>query len=176
MFKAVIYERATMNKEGVYKLIEIHYRENYKRTIKYISSNAGSRHNAEDILQETYMRALKYWASLEIRNNDSMNKWFRGILRNCFKDYKIDLLEKGITTDQVDRIEGNNHPGYVKRWFGEIEKKISSRNDRDKYILNLYFLNQFKIGEIVDLVPETFFTIRKLVANFRKELREEYGK
>lgn len=166
-----------MNKEEVYKLIEDHYRDNFNRMVKYISRNSGNRHNAEDILQEAYTRALLYWKSLEARHDKSMNEWFRGILKNCFRDSLREQLEKGIVVEgHVDKIVDHNHSGYARKWLKEIKEKMRLYNKKDEYILNLYFIYQYKIYEIEMLVRESFIYVKNLVQKFRRELREDYGK
>src|SRR3546814_14161868 len=54
-------ESELMDKEEAYKIIEYHYRNNFKNLISRYSRQFQSHSRAEDIVQEAYTRALQYW-------------------------------------------------------------------------------------------------------------------
>src|SRR3546814_3055187 len=77
-------ESELMDKEEAYKIIEYHYRNNFKNLISRYSRQFQSHSRAEDIVQEAYTRALQYWNRYS--PEQPFGAWFNGILLNCVKD------------------------------------------------------------------------------------------
>jgi DNA-directed RNA polymerase specialized sigma24 family protein len=66
------------------KLFDAHYRSNYAGLVKKVYRTAGSLHNAEDIVQESYARALEYYADTV----EDFDKWFSTVMFNVMRDHK----------------------------------------------------------------------------------------
>jgi RNA polymerase sigma factor (sigma-70 family) len=59
--------------------------ENHARFLAFVQRRVGSREEAEDILQEAFVRSLDHASSL--RDSDSATAWFYRVLRNALTDY-----------------------------------------------------------------------------------------
>jgi RNA polymerase sigma factor (sigma-70 family) len=59
--------------------------DNHARFLAFVERRVGSREEAEDILQEAFVRSLDRASS--IRNSDSATAWFYRVLRNALTDY-----------------------------------------------------------------------------------------
>ena len=66
------------------KIFDKHYRANKNHMLKKVYRTAGSVHNAEDIVNESYTRALE-WYHDEVVDFD---KWFNTIVFNVLRDHK----------------------------------------------------------------------------------------
>lgn len=74
-----------MEQQQVYELIETHYREEQPRIVARIGRYLKHRANAEDVVQEAYLRMIKYWKAYD--GEQEIGKWFGSILNNTIKDF-----------------------------------------------------------------------------------------
>ncbi len=82
--------------------------ENHARFLAFLERRVGSRDDAEDILQEAFVRSLEHTPSLE--SSTSATAWFYRVLRNAMTDYfrrkdsRTRALDRlAAETDQADR-------------------------------------------------------------------------
>ena len=159
-----------IEKTEVYKLIEEHYRTNFKRLVKRFSGASQSRHNAEDLVQEAYTRACQYWKSFD--NEKDFDKWFMRIVVNCLKDKIKEEKEHGSVSGM--EMTAEVRPNVLNRLIIEDVKRIIKKQPENiAYILSLFFFGQYRGAEIAEIVPESHTYIRQLIHNFRKHLRDE---
>jgi RNA polymerase sigma factor (sigma-70 family) len=59
--------------------------DNHQRFLAFLERRVGSREEAEDILQEAFVRSLDHASSL--RSSTSATAWFYRVLRNAVTDY-----------------------------------------------------------------------------------------
>lgn len=78
--------------------IEQFYLANHDLYVKRLSRKAGSVQNAEDIVQEAFLRALFYADSYAAREDQDMEKWFNSILRRALVDFMRVETKQGMTS------------------------------------------------------------------------------
>lgn len=159
-----------MNKQEVYKLIEDHYRNNHKSLVNKITMRAGQPANAEDIVQETYAKALQYWNSFNPEAG-SIDKWIGSILFNAASSFYRQEILRGMAVDSdEDIVEQPNAPTRIM--VKEVEKYIHNlpRGNR-KTVAELFFLKDYSCREIADVCPESPSAIRKIVQRLRDDMR-----
>jgi DNA-directed RNA polymerase specialized sigma24 family protein len=66
------------------KIFDKHYRANKNNMLKKVYRTAGSVQNAEDIVNESYARALEYYSDAV----EDFDKWFNTIVFNVLRDHK----------------------------------------------------------------------------------------
>lgn len=154
-----------------YKIVEKHYRENYRRYVKQLIGRVVGKCPtlAEEVVQEAYTRAIQYLASYN-KDKKPFDKWFRTILNNALRDHKKE--EKGYVVS-FDEVEDTNdylppimNKEFIERAFVEIEKY----NKQKQEVLILWFKYQYKPRDIEKLVGMSSTNIRKTISNFRKDL------
>lgn len=154
-------------------IIEEHYRKNFSILVKKLSGFLGH-HSAEDALQNSYMRAIQY-----CKCEDSFNKYFGGILRNCIKDIQRDNILRGIVDRNLEQHLTIFNTTYhspeeemaAKEDVSDIQKKINQRPEAQRDVLQAFFIEQRSYNEILKLIPDTNYPyLRKIVSSFRKEL------
>lgn len=159
-----------MNKEELYKEIETHYRKNHKRLIKMISNLVGNSHNAEDVVQNTYVKALEYWKSFE--PNSNLDAWIRRIFTNCIKDKINDERHHGMKDDSLDEVV---YPKIVdKKLLEKLYIFIEEQSEPVKKILKLHFFEEYSSKDISIVVPEGYDNIRKIIQRFRDQVKVMY--
>lgn len=157
-----------MTKEEVYDLIEENYRDNFKFFTNRLSRFNQSRHNAEDIIQEAYTRALQYWKAYN--PEQEIGQWIHGIIGNSTRDFFRAESVQGMGLDLAsdDRIDG---AAMARLELTDLLEMFDEQPWRTAKILKLFFLDQFSVKEIEQIVPESGANIRKIVQRFREEIR-----
>jgi len=162
-----------VTQEEIYKLIEQHYRTNYRRLVKGLSSNSGSSHNAEDVVQNAYFRACEYWTSYD--ETSDFKGWFNQILNNSLRDKINEERMHGAVDDTVS-VETQKPRALHKIMLNQVTEFIKSHPEKLRKILELYFLQQYRSKDIAKVVPERVHHIEQLVYMFRKALKEKFGR
>jgi len=152
-------------------LIEAHYKKNFNTLVKRYSFRAGTEWDAEDIVQNSYENAIKYFKSF---NGNDFNKWFGTILVNTFKDYKA--KENGMGHDEFD--EDDFHAEHaslqVKQAHKEISARIQAKEEPTREVLKLWFEDDFMPKDIAIIAGVTPNNCKVIINRFRNELKEIY--
>lgn len=155
-----------MNKE-----IEEHYIKNRRMLVKRLSFRSDSIQDAEDVVQEAYYRALKYIASFN--QEASFENWFTRILRNAIKEEKRKKFNlppiESFDEDEIAPLPDSN---MQKRLLKSIEESINEeRNEHIKEILKLYYIQGFKLAEIVQITNENYNAVNNMVHKFKRAIK-----
>jgi RNA polymerase sigma-70 factor (ECF subfamily) len=73
--------------------------DNHARFLAFLQKRVGSRDEAEDILQDAFVRSLDHASSL--RNSSSATAWFYRVLRNAITDYYRRQDRQGRALDRL---------------------------------------------------------------------------
>jgi RNA polymerase sigma factor (sigma-70 family) len=152
--------------------IEKHYLANRQKLVKRASFRTGSDNWAEDIVQETYERILKYRKSYD---GDNPDKWINTILNNCIRDFKN--IENGHTVDEFVEEDSDSIqcPHYSEHIMREVYELIDTKSLLSQEILTLFFKYEYTPADIEKLTTHSYSNCHKIVSRFRQELKELYG-
>ncbi len=155
----------------MYEAVEKHYVENRKRLVSRLSFRAGSEAVGEEIVQESYYRALKYLNSFDGSNFD---KWFSMILTNTLREYMA--IEKGYSSDENLEIDEDfiECQGYVKMFSNEIYSLIDKKKEEQKEILLMFFKQGYSSVDISRITRYSYSQCHQTIQRFRNELRGKY--
>lgn len=155
----------------LYKQIEEFYRDNYSTLVKRLKRRAGGEENAEDVLQEAFYRALKYWDSYN-PDKQPIGAWFNTIMNNTLKRHQSEQMQGGATIpyDEHEHEEGYDCPAEDNLRLEEVIGKLSKCNERNRNILYLYFIKGYRIKEIQDVVGGGYSGIRMLIHRFKLDM------
>ncbi len=165
--------REKMNK------IEPFYRENYKKQVKKIGYMLGGDWvSAEDVVQEAYIRAVKYGDSYS-EERSSLKTWFNTILYNSFRDWQKLDREKGIVKAPLT----DNVPEEVvflqcNEFRGLIKKELSSLmgDERVRTVLHLWYILGYSAKEISQVVNNmTVTNVTTLTNRFKKLMYDKHS-
>lgn len=154
------------------QLIEEHYLKQRRVLVKRMSFRCGD--YAEDVVQEAYARAIKYFSSY--KPEYSFDNWFGRILNNCLKEHKN--AEKGYTalTFEEEEVDGVPCNRFAESVVKEINELIDTKSVVSMDVLRYHFQQGYSAKEVSEISEYSYANCHKIINRFRQELRELYGK
>ena len=146
-------------------LVEEHYKGNFKRMVNLYSGKFGNSWEAEDVVQEGYSRAIKYFDSFD--DTRSIDKWINRIMYRSFIDYKnAERPNYELVVEDVEDLSYN--PKDLER----VVQFIHDQKDSIREVLRLYYIyghGPLAISQITGM-PQT--NVSSITTRFRGTLIE----
>ena len=151
------------------------YSASHKDLYKYCRSLCGNDADAQDLMQQTYLKALK---SLEKLNDENLPAWLRSVARNIFLD---NLRKSRYSAEELTEIPDNsNNPEFIaeKRDIGRILLKTlkDCLSPVQRMTVILYYYDEKSVSEIARIMQCSVGTVESRLYYARKKLREELKK
>lgn len=149
--------------------LETYFRENYDNLIKTARKRVGnySLHNAEDAVQEAFVRALKYFRTYN--ESEDIDGWFKGILFNVINYLKGQERDQGVVYNEGATPIGGALEKLI--FVEEIDNTLKRSSRRDQAILSNYFLDGMKSREISELMHVSHDVVRDVIRRYRSRVR-----
>ena len=145
------------------ELYEVHYKE----LLAYGSRMSGSKELAEDLVQETFVRALMHTEVVEDLSPSKRRAWLFRTLKNLFFDrYRRVILE--------NEYEQSWQPAYSEeQGIQEVENAmlLQSLKPEDRAIFQLRYFDGYSAEEISEMMNLPPGTIRSKLSRCRKLLK-----
>lgn len=156
--------------------IKSFYEQEYDILVKKLVNRAGGRENAEDVVMESFARALQYFKSYD-PNRKEFGAWFNTILNNTLRDFKRVERNYGMNLEADESIlEAYNLDSDAKETVSEIKKRIRRKPQHTREILKLYYLHQYTPKDIENVTEHPRGTILSTITRFKNEIKEWYDK
>ena len=143
------------------------YEDHYKELVAYGTSMCGSKELAEDLVQETFVRALMNTETVEDLSPNKRRAWLFRTFKNLFFDrYRRAVLES--------EYEQNWQPEYLEdHGIQEIENAMLLRSiqPQDRAIFQLRYFNGYSAEEISQMMDLPPGTVRSKLSRCRKALK-----
>ena len=134
---------------------------------RYVRAHIGSRADAEDILQETYMAAFQGFAALKSR--DAFLPWVLGIARRkCADWYRAQARRKEVLTDTFPERTGENPD------FSAVEETLDALPERDRLMLQLFYRDMLSQKQISGRLRIPEGTVKSRMNAARVRFRAAY--
>ena len=144
------------------------YADHYKELVAYGTHMSGSKEFAEDLVQETFVKALVNTETLLDLSPNKQRAWLFRTFKNLFIDrYRRAVLES--------EFEQNWQPEYTEdRGMQEIENAmlLQSINPQDRAIFQLRYFDGYSAEEIAQMMNLSSGTIRSKLSRCRKFLKQ----
>jgi len=147
------------------KLIEEHYRQNYKQFVKLATNRVPNKSVAlaEEAVQEAYTLAIKYFRTYDPAKGNFQN-WFYYILRNAIKATMnregsvtiVELDETSMSATDLDR-----------KYIAWILQHIDQSKEPEQTVLRMFFYHGFKTIEIAEFLNKKHDAIRQTIYKWR---------
>ena len=157
-----------MQKGGTKPLWEELYEDHYKELVAYGTRMSGSKELAEDLVQETFVKALMNTETVADLSPSKQRAWLFRTFKNLFFDrYRRAVLELDY--------EQNWQPEYMEDpGMQEIENAmlLQSINPQDRAIFQLRYFDGYSAEEIAQMMNLPPGTIRSKLSRCRKFLKQ----
>lgn len=159
----------------MYPEIENFYSENFKQLVKRYHNRAGSRQNAEDVVQEAFSRAMKYYDNFQ-ESKKEFGAWFNTIANNALRDFKNDEKRMGMSVEFEEEDWGIPLDIEDKVLKQRIRSKIDEKPMPQSQVLHLRFNKQYMTKEISEMMDIPQRTAINIIVRFQKEIEDWYAK
>lgn len=155
--------------------LEDFFSANYRKLVARTKGRAGTPENAEDIVQESFVRALKYWGSFDPAHKE-LGAWFNTILNNATKAYMKVENNFGMSMEfDENDVEPEQFKPTDVRLIKRIESDIAKKSLQSQEVLSLYFLHDYSVQAIMEVTDIDAKSIKNRVTRFKAELNNRYG-
>lgn len=148
---------------------------NHRRFLSFLEARAGSRHDAEEILQNAFVRSLQ--KASEIRDSENAVAWFYRLLRNAIVDHYRSSSASQRSLDAFARqlSESNEHSDpAVERVICEcVGELVSVLKPEDADLITRVDLQGANMTSVADLLGITPGNARVRLHRARTALRHE---
>ncbi|MNZ37627.1 RNA polymerase sigma factor YlaC [compost metagenome] len=157
-------------------VIEDYFRKEYRTLCKRVYRRAGTMENAEDVVQEAFARALKYYPAFD-NSGKEFGAWFSTILNNSLNSFTRAEMNYGMCEElDEDHIEGEPMSEVEENMLAKVNELIDKKPPHIAEMLRLYFLNGYKPKEIAEILEVKDINIRMTVMRFKEDMREQLGR
>lgn len=139
-----------------------------KHLYNFIRKALNFSHDADDVFQETLLKAFRYFHSY--RRDKSFKTWIFTIAHNLVKDHfrRGRSLEPMEDMDAVAVVNDAAVPQDVKDIYG-----LAGRlKPRQREVFFLYYYNEFKVPEIVEITGLTKANVKYSLHQARKAVQK----
>lgn len=148
--------------------IEELYGKFYKDILAYCSAMTKDSAAAEDLVQETYMRAMTHWGDLEDLSRGQRRAWLYRTARNLFID-QVRKQSRETPAEEEQLALAAFQEDLSRAAVGQL---IARLPDSEKALFTMRYFegyNSKELGELFDLPPAT---VRSRLASAKRRLRE----
>ena len=154
---------------------EDYFKKSYLFLIKQLVARKIDCYDAEDIVQEAFLRSMVYFDSFD-NKYCTYGQWFSGILNRCQKDFHRAEKVQGMSVEIKDNhLMTNEDFGVNNKTVKEIEAEIGRMAEKSRYICYLYFIRGHTPREISRIVDSKATVVSDIVLQFKKRMLKKYG-
>lgn len=152
------------------EVVDQHYRKYYDRLVRSLWRVVGP-DNAEDVVQEAYARALKYWSSFDA-DVSTFPTWFSTILKNATSD---NLSSRRGAPAQLEihdhmKVLGASGGAFEQARLSDIADRLGLEAPEAKKAITMVLIEGYTSQEAAEVCDLTPTNVRKVVERFRKKL------
>lgn len=155
------------------EIIEAFYKDNYRELCKRVAGRAGGMYNAEDVVQEAFSRAIKYWPSFTPGKHE-LGAWFNTIVANSLTNFTREEKSYGTCVefdeDQCDGVPMSQCDQHTREALYRIASQMSPKH-KEIVMLSLRFgYTRKEISEVLDIPVGG---VKIVLERFRAEAKEK---
>lgn len=156
-------------------MLENFYNNNHKRLVNQVHRRVDNRDLAEDIIQECFLRALRFESSYDPKKSP-FRTWFNAIMNNTIYDArrgKLDDLTEPLDELSIGAKATDNSHGVLNRDEKEsiYEALQSTDNPRHRRVAELFYVLGYSTKEITMIEEElTQSNVTTIVLRFRENV------
>jgi RNA polymerase sigma factor (sigma-70 family) len=139
-----------------------------------VSGRAATPENAEDIVQNAFVKGLQYWDSYNPQVK-GLDEWFGCILNNCLKDFMKDERNYGMAMEfDEEEVAGIEMASISDNLKGKITKEIALASAKNRQMLTLYYCQGHTVKEVVEITALGYKNVETTIQRFRNHMQQRY--
>lgn len=146
--------------------VESFYEQNYRWLVRWCTAMTGNAAVAEDIVQDTFIRAMRHLDTLEDLSGEQCRAWLRRTAKNRY----IDWLRHTRKESEMD-VKESYLEDYTKRMVDELCMTLPPEESTLFVLRYFQGYNSSELGEMFHLSPST---VRARLASARRKLKKLY--
>ena len=136
----------------------------YDRYYRLAYSYVGNPDDAADIVQEGAYKAILHCGSLQ--NTSYVNTWlYRIVLNEIFAFCRRNQRERVLVVDVPEQGRDDIYEDV------DLMKALQELDERDRAVIVLRYFEEYKLGEIADILEENVSTVKSRLYRGIKKLR-----
>ncbi|MBE6755608.1 MAG: sigma-70 family RNA polymerase sigma factor [Ruminococcaceae bacterium] len=143
---------------------------NNQRLFLLALSFTKSTHDAQDILQNVFLKLLKY--SEEFTSDEHLDKWLTTVCVNESKNYIKSLFRKHQSIDDCEIVSPDIFENSMQ---SDLYNAVMSLPKKDRTVIHLFYYEDMSIKEISSILKSTESTVKTRLSRARKKLKEMLG-
>ena len=156
------------------------YDEIFPRVFSYVAYRVGRKQDAEDIVAQTFLKAVEKYPKFKHRHSGSLQAWIFKIAQNLIKNHYRSNGRNRITLslDEIPEIEDyqNNIDDEIgnRETFLTLYQLLRRLSPRQAEVIRLKFFGGFRNQEIAENLGLDEHTVSSYFARGIKTLGEKY--
>ncbi len=154
-----------------------------QRLFRFALRLVGSPQDAEDIIQETFLRsyhALKSYPVLKVRAL-RIRPWLYTVTLNIFRNRQrkpehqsipLDTSEESLLLEIEDPSCGPDEEAYWHEMRRELEMQLATLSERYRVAVTLYYFEDLSYSEIAELLNQPIGTVKAHVHRALRQLHK----
>lgn len=151
------------------------FKEFSKPMFLYALSFVTAEEEAEDVVQEVFVNFWKDKAYQKVRDEVMKTYLFRSVKNNCLNRLKkkdvprdrLDLLREEVAEEEMMKLN--------EALIQEVEREIDRMPEQTREVIKGVFFREMKYQEVADLLGISINSVKTLLKNGMKHLRERFA-
>ena len=139
----------------------------YRDLLAYCQAMTKSRSSAEDLVQETYLRALTHWEDVETLSRGQCRSWLCKTARNVY----IDQLRK-LSRETPEEEILSQAPFEEDLTRAAVLQLIARLPDGERALFSMRYFEGYNARELGELFELPAATVRSRLASAKRRLRQ----
>lgn len=148
--------------------LETLYGTFYKDLLVYCQAMTKSRSSAEDLVQETYLRAMTHWDDVEALSKSQCRSWLYRTARNLYIDQLRKLSRE--TPEEDEKLSQAPFEEDLTR--AAVLQLIARLPDTERTLFSMRYFEGYNARELGELFDLPAATVRSRLASAKRRLRE----
>ena len=140
----------------------------YRDLLAYCQAMTKSRSSAEDLVQETYLRALTHWEDVEALRRSQCRSWLYKTARNLYIDQLRKLSRE--TPEEEDKLALASFEEDLTQ--AAVAQLIARLPESEQTIFTMRYFEGYNARELGELFDLPSATVRSRLSSAKRRLRQ----
>lgn len=155
-------------------MLEDYYKENKRMLLGKIGGRGIRPQDRNDVLQETFTRALKYYHTYN-KDNSPLGAWLNTLMNNAIKDFKKAEKLRGMSTANYEEEPLTGDDLQLNSLLcSNIEEELKGKDPIHRNIIYLSLIKGLTFRDIAEVLNVSRCYAHKVVTKFKASMKVKY--